>query len=134
MAKKQNKVYEDYGLLRVATAIPTVKVADVEYNLKQHIQLIREAAGQGVQLLAFPELSITGYTCADLFHHEPLLKAAREALKHLAEATRGIDMAVVVGAPLMYQNRLYNCGVLLGDGKIVGIVPKVYLPNYAEFY
>jgi len=134
MAKKQNKVYEDYGLLRVATAIPTVKVADVEYNLKQHIQLIREAATQGVQLLAFPELSITGYTCADLFHHEPLLQATREALKHLAEATRGIDMAVVVGAPLTYQNRLYNCGVLLGDGKIVGIVPKVYLPNYSEFY
>ena len=74
---KNKKVYEDYGLLRVATAIPTVKVADVEYNLKQHIQLMREAHEQGVQLLAFPELSITGYTCADLFHHEPLLKGAR---------------------------------------------------------
>jgi len=134
MAKKQNKSYESYGLLRVGTAIPTVKVADVEYNLKQHIQLIRQTAQEGVQLLAFPELSLTGYTCADLFHHEPLLQAAREALKHLAESTRGIDMAVVVGAPLAYQNRLYNCGVLLGDGKIMGIVPKVYLPNYAEFY
>lgn len=134
MAKKQNKSYESYGLLRVGTAIPTVKVADVEYNLKQHIQLIRQAAQEGVQLLAFPELSLTGYTCADLFRHEPLLQAAREALKHLAESTRGIDMAVVVGAPLAYQNRLYNCGVMLGDGKIMGIVPKVYLPNYAEFY
>lgn len=134
MSKKQNKIYDSYGLLRVGTAIPTVKVADVEYNLKQHIQLVRQAAQEGVQLLAFPELSLTGYTCADLFHHEPLLTTAREALKHLAEATRGIDMAVVVGAPLAYQNRLYNCGVLLGDGKIVGIVPKVYLPNYAEFY
>lgn len=134
MAKKQNKIYESYGLLRVGTAIPTVKVADVEYNLKQHIQLVRQAAQEGVQLLVFPELSMTGYTCADLFRHEPLLEMTREALKHLAEATRGIDMAVVVGAPLAYQNRLYNCGVLLGDGKIVGIVPKVYLPNYAEFY
>ena len=134
MAKKANKIYEDYGLLRVATAIPTVKVADVEYNLKQHIQLIKQAHEEGVQLLAFPELSLTGYTCQDLFRHEPLLKATRLALKHLAESTRGIDMAVVVGAPLSYQNRLYNCAVMLGDGKIVGIVPKVYLPNYCEFY
>ncbi len=124
----------DYGLLRVATAIPTVRLADVEHNLRQHIQLIREAHQHGVQLLAFPELSLTGYSCQDLFRHEPLLQTAREALKHLAEATRGIDMAVVVGAPLAYQNHLYNCAVLLGDGKIVGIVPKVYLPNYCEFY
>lgn len=131
---KSKKIFEDYGLLRVATAIPTVKVADAEYNLKQHILLIHEAHQQGVQLLVFPELSITGYTCADLFHHEPLLQGAKLALMHLCEATRGIDMAVVVGCPLSYQNRLYNCGVLLGDGKIVGIVPKVYLPNYAEFY
>ena len=134
MAKKTTKIYDDYGLLRVATAIPTVKVADVEYNLKQHIQLIREAHDEGVQVLAFPELSLTGYTCADLFHHESLLNAAREGLKHLAEATRGIDMAVIVGTPLSYRNRLYNCAVLLGDGNIVGIVPKVYLPNYCEFY
>ena len=134
MAKKSPKLYPDYGLVRVATAIPTVKLADVEYNLKQHIQLIREAHAQGVQLLTFPELSITGYSCQDLFRHEPLLQATRNALKHLAEATRGIDMAVVVGAPLSYQNHLYNCGVLLGDGKIIGIVPKVYLPNYCEFY
>ena len=134
MAKKTTKIYDDYGLLRVATAIPTVKVADVEYNLKQHIQLIREAHDEGVQVLAFPELSLTGYTCADLFHYESLLNAAREGLKHLAEATRGIDMAVIVGTPLSYRNRLYNCAVLLGDGNIVGIVPKVYLPNYCEFY
>ena len=66
MAKKTTKIFDDYGLLRVATAIPTVKVADVEYNLKQHIQLIREAHEEGVQVLAFPELSLTGYTCADL--------------------------------------------------------------------
>ena len=121
MAKKTTKIYDDYGLLRVATAIPTVKVADVEYNLKQHIQLIREAHDEGVQVLAFPELSLTGYTCADLFHHESLLNAAREGLKHLAEATRGIDMAVIVGSPLSYRNRLYNCAVLLGDGNIVGM-------------
>ena len=131
---KSKKRFEDYGMLRVATAIPTVKVADVEYNLKQHIQLFREAQEQGVQLLVFPELSLTGYTCADLFHHRPLLDGAVNSLKHLAEATRGIDMAVVVGCPLTYQNRLYNCGILLGDGKVIGIVPKVYLPNYAEFY
>lgn len=124
----------DYGLFRVATAIPTVRVADVEYNLKQHIDLIHQAHESGVQLAVFPELSVTGYTCADLFHHQPLLDAAREALIHLAEATRGIDMAVVVGAPIAYGNRLYNCAVLLGDGVIAGIVPKTYLPNYSEFY
>lgn len=130
----QEKVNPDYGFFRVATAIPTVKVADVEYNLKQHIDLIHQAHEQGVQLLAFPELSLTGYTCADLFHHEPLLEATKTALLHLAEATRGIDMAVVVGAPLAWGNRLFNCAVLLGDGLIVGIVPKIYLPNYCEFY
>ena len=124
----------DYGFFRVATAIPTVRVANVEYNLRQHIQLIHQAHAEGVQLLTFPELSITGYTCADLFHHQPLLEAARTALMHLAEATRGIDMAIVVGAPLVWGNRLYNCAVLLGDGNIVGIVPKTYLPNYNEFY
>lgn len=118
----------------MATAIPTVHVADVEYNLRQHIDLVKKAYSEGVQLLVFPELSLTGYTCADLFHHEPLLIGAREGLKHLAEATRGIDMAVVAGCPLEYQNRLYNCAVLLGDGKIIGIVPKINLPNYNEFY
>ncbi|MBP5716818.1 MAG: NAD(+) synthase, partial [Bacteroidales bacterium] len=130
----QEKTTPDYGFFRVATAIPTVRVADVEYNLKQHIELIRQAHAEGVQLLAFPELSLTGYTCADLFHHQPLLDAAQEALLHLAEATRGIDMAVVVGAPLAMNNRLFNCAVLLGDGVIVGIVPKLNLPNYNEFY
>ncbi len=130
----QDKQTSDYGLFRVATAIPTVKVADVEYNLKQHIELIHQAHAEGVQLLAFPELSITGYTCADLFHHTPLLESAKSALMHLAEATKGIDMAVVVGAPLALGNRLYNCGILLGDGVIAGIVPKIYLPNYNEFY
>ncbi|MBQ0056057.1 MAG: NAD(+) synthase [Bacteroidales bacterium] len=130
----QDKLNPDYGLLRVATAIPTVRVADVENNLQQHIEMIRSAHSQGVQVLAFPELSITGYTCADLFRHQPLLNAARTALMHLAEATRGIDMAVIVGAPLVWCNRLFNCAVLLGDGVIVGIVPKIYLPNYNEFY
>lgn len=133
MATKEKQT-TDYGMLRVATAIPTVKVADVEYNIKQHIELIHQAHAEGVQLLAFPELSITGYTCADLFHHQPLIESARTALLHLAEATKGIDMAVIVGAPLAWHNRLYNCAVLLGDGIIAGIVPKVYLPNYSEFY
>ena len=134
MAKNKNIKRQDYGLFRVATAIPTVKVADVEYNLKQHIQLLREAHAEGVQLLVFPELSLTGYTCADLFHRRPLLDATVQAIMHLAEAARGIDMAVIVGAPLTYCNRLYNCAVLLGDGQVIGIVPKIYLPNYNEFY
>jgi len=133
MASKE-KISFDYGYMRVATAIPTVKVADVEYNLRQHIDLIHQAHEQGVQLLVFPELSITGYTCADLFHHQPLIEAARNALLHLAEASRGLDMAIIVGVPLAFQNRLYNCAVLLGDGILVGAVPKVYLPNYCEFY
>ena len=134
MAKNKNIKRQDYGLFRVATAIPTVKVADVEYNLKQHIKLLKDAHEEGVQLLVFPELSLTGYTCADLFHHRPLLDAAIQALMHLAEAARGIDMAVIVGVPIAFGNHLYNCGVLLGDGQIIGVVPKIYLPNYNEFY
>ena len=125
----------DYGLLRVATAIPTVRIADVGHNVAQHIDIIGRAREEEVQLLVFPELSVTGYTCADLFRQPALLRAAGEALRRLADATRDAGgMLVVVGAPVAHGGRIYNCAVALQDGAVRLAVPKLYLPNYNEFY
>ncbi len=123
-----------YSFLRVATAIPTVKVADIDYNLERHIELIRQAEAEGVQLLVFPELSLTGYTCGDLFHQNTLLEGARQALALLCEATVDSSAMIVVGAPIEWRNHIYNCAVVLQYGEIRAYVPKVYLPNYNEFY
>ena len=123
-----------YHFLRVATAVPTVKVSDIDYNLAQHLDLIRKAASEGVQLLVFPELSITGYTCADLFRQPTLLEGTRQALDLLCEATRDLSAMIVVGAPVAWRNHVYNCAVVLQYGEIRAYVPKVFLPNYNEFY
>ena len=123
-----------YGFLRVATAIPTVRVADIDYNLDRHTDLIHKADAEGVQLLVFPELSITGYTCGDLFHQNTLLEGTRQALALLCEATCDMSMMIVVGAPVAWRNRIYNCAVVIQNGEIRAYVPKVYLPNYNEFY
>jgi NAD+ synthase (glutamine-hydrolysing) len=123
-----------YHFLRVATAVPTVKVSDIDYNLAQHLDLIRKAASEGVQLLVFPELSITGYTCADLFRQPTLLEGTRQALDLLCEATHDLSAMIVVGAPVAWRNHVYNCAVVLQYGEIRAYVPKVFLPNYNEFY
>ena len=123
-----------YGFLRVATAIPTVRVADIDYNLARHTDLIHKADAEGVQLLVFPELSVTGYTCGDLFHQNTLLEGTRQALALLCEATCDMSMMIVVGAPVAWRNRIYNCAVVIQNGEIRAYVPKVYLPNYNEFY
>jgi NAD+ synthase (glutamine-hydrolysing) len=124
----------DYGMLRVATAIPTVKVADCRANLEQHIQLSHQAAEQGVQLLVFPELSLTGYTCADLFQQPMLVDGAMQALSQLAAATRDVATCLCVGLPLAYANRLYNVAAVLHEGRVRAFIPKTYIPNYSEFY
>ncbi|MGM9804021.1 MAG: NAD(+) synthase [Muribaculaceae bacterium] len=124
----------DNGMLRIAAAVPTVNVADCESNAAYIIKVIDNAACEGVELLVFPELSVTGYTCADLFGQELLQREALRALKVIAQATSGKQMLVIAGAPVCHQGRLYNCAVAISDGSVVAVVPKTYIPNYREFY
>lgn len=124
----------NYGFIRVATAIPNVKVADCRYNVSRIKGLIDEADSKGVQLICFPELCITAYTCADLFLQKKLLNAAEQSLSSLLEETKDLDILFIVGLPKTQTNRLYNIAVVCQHGKILGAVPKMFIPNYNEFY
>ncbi|MCR5469770.1 MAG: NAD(+) synthase [Prevotella sp.] len=123
-----------YGFVNVAAAVPTVKVADVDYNVQQVESLIAQAEGRGIEVVVFPELCITGYTCQDLFKEQLLLDRAEQGIIMLLDFTRKLDVISIVGAPVVINGLLYNCAVVIQGGNILGIVPKTYLPNYAEFY
>lgn len=123
-----------YGFVRVAAASPELRVADVSFNSKKIIELINEANKNHVEFIVFPELCITGYTCGDLFMKDTLIEGAKEALLKIAQATMGSSLVSVIGLPLIISGRLYNCAAVLQNGRILGIVPKTYLPNYNEFY
>ena len=114
----------DYGFFRVAAAVPRVRIADVDFNSDAIINLIDKAEEEQASLVVFPELSVTGYTCLDLFGQSLLLTASEEAVKKIAVHTRGKHVTVVVGAPVRYRGRLYNCAVVIRNGGIKGIVPK----------
>ena len=122
------------GFFNVAAAIPEVKVADCEFNTLQIKKLLLEAQQQQVKVLCFPELSLTAYTCGDLFLQQTLIEDAEKGLQRLLEDTAGIPVGFIVGAPVRYHSKLYNCAIVCRAGKIYGIVPKVFLPNYSEFY
>ncbi|MBQ9678537.1 MAG: NAD(+) synthase [Prevotella sp.] len=123
-----------HGLITVAAAVPAVKVADVEYNVLEIEKLIANAEGQGVEILCFPELAITGYSCQDLFKEQLLLSKAEEGLMMLLDFTRKLNVICVVGMPIQAGGLLLNCAVVIQSGNVLGIVPKTYLPNYNEFY
>lgn len=123
----------DYGYARVAAAVPTLNVADVESNLQSIKASINEAIEHKAQLVVFPEMAITGYTCADLFGNETLLNEAEKALDAIAASTVNSSIIVIVGAPVRHSGHLYNCAVVMQKGNM-WIVPKTYLPNYKEFY
>lgn len=123
-----------YGYLRAAAVSPAVKVADPAYNAARICEAIEEADGRGTELLVFPELSLSGYTCGDLFLQDVLLEGCLSALLQVAEATKGKRMLVFVGLPVAAGGKLYNCAAGVADGKVLGLVPKKYIPNYAEFY
>ena len=123
-----------YGFVRVAAAVPAVKVADCKFNAQQIETQIAIADGKGVQIIIFPELSITGYTCADLFGQTLLLEEAEIALMQIMNNTRQMDIISIIGMPVVMNSTLLNCAVVCQKGKILGIVPKTYLPNYKEFY
>lgn len=123
-----------FGYVRVAAAVPEMRVADCQYNASQIKALISDALQQGVEVVCFPELSITGYTCADLFFTQQLQQDALAALQDICLFTRNLPIIVLVGAPLKVDNNLYNCAFVITDGELVGIVPKINLPNTGEFY
>ena len=123
-----------YGFVKVAAAVPAVKVADVDYNVQQIESIIVQAEGRGVEVIVFPELCITGYTCQDLFKEQLLLDRAESAIITLLDFTRKLDIISIVGLPVIINGLLYNCATVIQSGQLLGIVPKTYLPNYAEFY
>ena len=124
----------NFGYVRVAAAVPHMKVADCAYNASEIKKQISEAVQEGVQVICFPELSITGYTCADLFFTQQLQQNALRALEQVCAYTRDLPIIVLVGAPLKVDNNLYNCAFVMTDGEVMGVVPKVNLPNTGEFY
>ena len=123
-----------YGFVKVAAAVPAVRVADVAYNVQEIEKLIALADGEGVELLCFPELSLTGYTCQDLFQEQLLITKAEEGLLRLLDFTRQLDIVCVVGLPVQAGGLLLNCAAVVQSGTLLGVVPKTYLPNYGEFY
>ena len=123
-----------YGFVKVAAAVPAVKVADVDYNVQQIESIIAQAEGRGVEVIVFPELCITGYTCQDLFKEQLLLDRAEGAIITLLDFTRKLNIISIVGLPVIINGLLYNCAAVIQGGQILGVIPKTYLPNYAEFY
>ncbi|MCF0160206.1 MAG: NAD(+) synthase, partial [Bacteroidaceae bacterium] len=124
----------NFGFVKVAAAVPALKVADCRFNIQQIESMTLQAAGKGVEIVCFPELCVTGYTCADLFQQDLLLEACESSLMSLLNTTRSLDIITIVGAPVPYNGTLLNCAVVMQKGKILCIVPKTYLPNYKEFY
>ena len=122
-----------YGYVRVGAAVPRLKLADCTYNKEQIVTMAKEAAAKGIRVLTFPELCITGYTCADLFMQRPLLVAAEKTIKAIASETADLNVFIVVGAPVPLDSQAFNCAVAIYKGEILGMVPKTHLPNYSEF-
>lgn len=125
---------QDFGFFRAGAYVPNVKIADTYFNGNQIINAVKKAAEHDVECLVFPELSVTGYTSADLFLQDLLMKNAEREIEHIASTTKNYDILFVVGSPVMAFGKRYNCAVVISKGEILGIVPKSYLPNYGEFY
>ena len=128
-----NSIYR-HGFVRVAVCIPHVKVADPRFNTGHTIDLARRASDERVCLVLFPELGLSAYTNDDLFHQDALLDESRQAIDHIVEASRTLTSLIIVGAPLCFDGKLFNCAIAIHEEKILGITPKLYLPNYREFY
>lgn len=124
----------EFGFIRVAAATPRVKVADMDANVEEICRMAEIAENEQVSILAFPELSVTGYSCGDLFAQELLVSKAEEGVKRLKTFSRGKSLTLVVGVPVRVRGSLYNCAAVIQNGSLKGIVPKIYLPTYNEFY
>ena len=123
-----------HGFIRVAVCIPEVKVADTLFNTERSIMMAHEAAARHAIFAVFPELGISAYSNEDLFHQDALLQSVIDVLCHIMKSTKELNLIIVVGAPLQVDSRLFNCGIVLYHGRIIGIAVKSYLPNYREFY
>ncbi|OYO59536.1 NAD(+) synthase, partial [Lachnotalea glycerini] len=123
-----------FGYIRVGAAVAALSIGNPEYNAEEIKKLCIKAAAEKVQVLVFPELSLTGYTCSDLFHQRILREMAENSLKKLMEETALLNIVIAVGMPIEADNQLFNCAILFQQGRILGVVPKTYLPSYNEFY
>ena len=123
-----------HGFVRLAVATPLVRLGDPQHNVDATTELLQRAARDKVLLAVFPELGLSAYSCEDLFHQQALIDAAEAGLAELMRRTRTLPVAALVGLPVAREGRLYNCATLIARGKLVGVVPKTYLPNYREFY
>ena len=134
--KRKQEFFDIYrhGFVRVAACIPEVRVSDPTFNASKILELVHRAHAKKAVLAVFPELCVSAYSNEDLFFQEALLCSAGNALSHILQETSGLDMAIVVGAPLQVEGGLYNCGVVMHRGVIMGVAVKSYLPDYREFY
>lgn len=123
-----------HGFVRVAVCIPRIRLADPQFNAQQTISALEETNAEGAALALFPELGISGYSIDDLLHQEALLAGVAQALNHVVEASSRLSTISIVGAPLSFHGQLFNCAVVVHAGKVLGVIPKSYLPNYREFY
>ncbi len=133
MKRRFDSIYS-HGFVRAAVCVPFLRVADPVYNGERTLGLARQASEMGAAVALFPELGLSAYSNDDLFHQDALLEATLEALGNLVEAGRGLTPVLLVGAPLRFESRLFNCAVAVHQGRILGVTPKSYLPNYREFY
>lgn len=133
MSERFNSIYS-HGFIRTAVCIPSLRVADPEFNVGRTLELARQASAAHVAVALFPELGISAYSNEDLFHQDALLEATKTALAKLVQESEKLTPVLVVGAPLQFDARLFNCAVILYRGEVLGIIPKSYLPNYREFY
>lgn len=124
----------EYGFVRVGAIVNQLVLANPVCNAKEIIRMIKEASSEGVSIVTTPELSLTGYTCQDLFLQDRLIDEAYVALKTILKGTEKVNIVSILGMPIRVDNQMFNCGVVISKGKILGIVPKTYVPNYSEFY
>jgi len=123
-----------YGLIRAGVAVPYLEVANPSLNIEQMRNIIMKASARKVQVLLFPELCVTGYSAGDLFNQRLLLESAEKELFNLLHATRETKLLIAIGMPIMADNQLFNCAVMIHEGHILGAIPKTFIPNYSEFY
>jgi NAD+ synthase (glutamine-hydrolysing) len=128
------KLNKDLGFLRVGVAVPELRIANVNFNVAAIVKLLRKAKNEGVQIVVFPEMAITGYTIGDLIQQEALLLEARQGLLNILNESAGSNMIVVLGMPLSLEHKIFNCAVVINSGCVLGVIPKTFLPSYREFY
>ena len=125
---------KEQGFVRVGAVVPKLKIADTEFNCNEIIKQIEITSNNKIQIVVFPELCVTGYTCQDLFEQDTLLEEAEKALNKILDYTNNLDIICIIGMPIKAENQLFNTAVVIQKGKILGIVPKTFIPNYGEFY